>query len=86
MAIDGELPLRIMRIRRAGLNRVAELAINSGVTPEQLERDLRCLRYAANSGGNANRAAQACRIGRSTACRIIEKYEGYALQILGGIP
>ena len=73
-------PIHINRIRRAGLGRVRERALASGVTPERLERDVAILRVVAN--GTPAQAAERFGVHRFTVDKVVKKYGAFALEIL----
>lgn len=73
-------PQRIDRIRLAGIGAVKARAAADGVKPEKVKRDFAIIGTVAIS--NLNQAAQRHRLHRRTVEQILEKYEGYALEIL----
>lgn len=73
-------PQRIDRIRLAGIGAVKARAAADGVKPEKIKRDFAVIGTVAIS--NLNQAAQRHRLHRRTVEQILEKYEGYALEIM----
>ena len=82
MPIDRSDPLIINRILLAGLGKVKARALEDGVKPEKLARDVQILKAVAV--GSINQASHRCRCHRRTVEKILRKYEGYALEIIGG--
>lgn len=83
MGILGEAQMRCLRIQRAGLDKIRAVALRDGVPAAQIGRDMKILRDVAN--GSMKQAAERSGVARSTVSWVVKKYEGYALEILGGI-
>ena len=73
-------PGQIDRIRLAGVALVKERARTDGVDSHRLRRDFDVLRTVA--GSNIDQAARRHSLHRTTVEKILDKYDGYAVEIL----
>ena len=73
-------PVQIDRIRLAGVALVKEHARAKGVDSHRLRRDFDVLRTVA--GSNIDQAARRHSLHRKTVEKILDKYDGYAVEIL----
>ena len=73
-------PYQIDRIRLAGVVRVKERARADGVDAHRLRRDFDVLRSVA--GSNIDQAARRHKLHRTSVEKILNKYDGYAIEIL----
>ena len=73
-------PYQIDRIRLAGVVLVKERARADGVDSHRLRRDFDVLRSVA--GSNIDQAARRHNLHRTSVEKILDKYDGYAIEIL----
>lgn len=73
-------PGQIDRIRLAGVALVKERARADGVDSHRLRRDFDVLRTVA--GSNIDQAARRHKLHRTSVEKILDKYDGYATEIL----